>query len=128
MLPPIPQSGGGMQKLTKIVKTLSAEDQAAVMAFAEFLQQRAREKSTQIDASPVRPESIERPEEESVVTAIRRLTRTYPMIDKDEMLHDTADLMTAHVIKGKPADEVIDDLEQLFAGKYEEYLQRFAQE
>jgi hypothetical protein len=55
------------------------------------------------------------------VKAIKRLMATYPMLDRDKLLHETSGHMTRHVIHGKPAAEVIDELEAMFAQHYERH-------
>ena len=50
---------------------------------------------------------------------MRRLSQTFHMLDKDDLLHEASELMTAHVMQGKPADEVIDELEVVFRRHYE---------
>jgi hypothetical protein len=37
------------------------------------------------------------------------------------MLNETSSLMAAHVLNGRPARDVIDDLEALFARHYDAY-------
>ena len=69
------------------------------------------------------PESIPRPAEEKVVAAIKRLSRTYPMLDKNAMLGATSDLMMQHVLQGRDAKEVIDELEQVFRDEYDKLVQ-----
>ena len=69
------------------------------------------------------PVNLPRPENESVVAAIRRLSKSYRMLDKSDMLHETSDLMSSHVLKGRPAEEVIDELEVLFLRHYEKKKQ-----
>jgi hypothetical protein len=41
------------------------------------------------------------------------------MVDREKMLHEIAALMTQHMVQGRPAPEVIDDLERLFAHHYQ---------
>ena len=65
------------------------------------------------------PLDIPRPDEESVIAAIKRLTKTYPMVDKENILHPIADLMTSHMVQGRSAPDVIDDFEVLFKKEYE---------
>lgn len=65
------------------------------------------------------PADIPRPESESVVAAIRRLSQTFPMLDKEALLHETSALMTAHLMQGRGAVEVIDELEIVFRRHYE---------
>ena len=50
---------------------------------------------------------------------MRRLSETYPMIDKEVLLHQTTDLVSQHFTQGRPAEEVIDDLQALFEEHYE---------
>lgn len=64
------------------------------------------------------PEIIPRPETETVVGAIKRLSLSYPMLDKKHMLHEVSGLMAEHVMKGRPAIEVIDELEIVFEQYY----------
>jgi hypothetical protein len=46
------------------------------------------------------------------------------MLERDKMLDDTSSLMMAHVIQGRAAHKVIDDLEKLFEQHYQRYLDR----
>jgi hypothetical protein len=55
-----------------------------------------------------------------VIAAIRRLTQTYAMLDRGPLLHETAALMSAHVLRGRAAAAVIDDLEALFRRRFED--------
>ena len=55
---------------------------------------------------------------ESVVAAIRRLSTSYPMLDRRRLLNVTSSRMTQHTLHGRPAPEVIDELEQVFAAEY----------
>lgn len=105
-----------VKKLLRTLETLSAEQQDSVFAFAEFLA--ARNPPAEA-AVPQEPLAIPRPAEEPVVRAIKRLRKTYPMLNPDKLLHETSGLMMKHVMHGKPAVEVIDELEALFARHYE---------
>lgn len=84
------------------------------MEFAEFLASRAEPPAREIPA----PTPIPRPDEESVVKAIKRLMATYHMLDRGKLLHETAHYMTQHVIHGRAAGEVIEDLEKMFSSHY----------
>ena len=70
---------------------------------------------------PPEPVLEPRPAQESVIAAIRRMRRSYPMLDSATMLNDTSTLMSAHVLQGRSAADVIDELEELFAVRYREY-------
>ena len=56
--------------------------------------------------------------------AIRRLSETYPMLDRQALLHDTAAFMMQHVVQGREAVQVIDDLENYFRRQYESFRSR----
>ncbi|MCW8854174.1 MAG: Crp/Fnr family transcriptional regulator [Gammaproteobacteria bacterium] len=100
--------------LAIIYDMLPEQDQKALFDFAEFLQSRAPEKKTDV----LQPVDIPRPEKESVVAAIKRLNKTYPMINRTLVLHETSDFMMQHVVSGKAASEVIDGLENMFNEKF----------
>ena len=112
------------RRLSTMFSRLDHEDRSSVLAFAEFLIERKSRKALAAEpASPQQPKSIARPEKESVVGAIKRLAKTYDMLDRAEMLNETSSLMTAHVMHGRTAKAVIDDLEQVFAEHYRRYRQ-----
>lgn len=104
-----------------IYSGLSADAQETLLAFAEFLSSRNPETSTQDDQTIQEPVDIPRPEEESVVAAIKRLSTSYSMLDKSILLNETSSLMSQHILQGKGAVEVIDELEALFSRYYQEY-------
>lgn len=126
MLPGIsPQSGSAAEKrLRKLFREMSQQDQAALLRFAEYLVASPTAVTEVMRDFPL-PEQIERPAQESVVKAIKRLVATYPMIERDRLLNETSNLMSAHVIQGKPAVEVIDALEALFHRHYQELKAAF---
>ena len=104
------------KKLLRLLETLPAEQQSTVFAFVEFLAARNPPAESAVSQEPL---AIPRPAEESVVKAIKRLRETYPMLNPDKLLHETSALMMKHVMHGKPAVEVIDEVEALFARYYE---------
>ena len=107
--------------MLKLFSRLAKEDQQHVLAFVEFLVSRSPSSAEagKEESVNAKPENLPRPENESVVAAIQRLSKSYSMLDKGDMLHETSDLMSSHVLKGRPAEEVIDDLEILFLSHYE---------
>jgi len=115
--------GGGRdggQRLIKLYRSLAPADQETLLAFGEFLA--ARDAAHVPEASePLEPASMSRPRDESVVGAIKRLSRQYYMLNRGAMLNDTSALMGAHVLQGRLATEVIDELENLFTRRYAEY-------
>jgi hypothetical protein len=118
------------QQLSRIFRQLDAADRATLLAFGEFLAQRADAavapppapagaKSAAIPA----PEPIGRPDSETVVGALKRLSRTYPMLDKSLMLSATSDLMARHILQGTDASGAIDALEEIFREHYRQLSQ-----
>ncbi len=112
------------RRLIKMFSKLDRGSRSSLLAFAEFLIEREnRESSTAEVVPPQQPKPIPRPAKESVVGAIKRLAKTYDMLDRGDMLSETSSLMTAHVMQGRAAKDVIDDLEQVFADHYRRYQQ-----
>jgi len=104
------------QKLLNHFRKLSAEDARALSSFAEFLAARSEPAGSR---ESLTVNKIERPVEESVIAAIKRLSASYPMLDKDKMLTETSALMAQHIVQGRVANEVIDELEQIFERHYD---------
>ncbi len=110
-------------KLLNFFSDLDKNDQSSVLSFAEFLLNKAKQEGRLIVVD--QPVDIVRPEEERVVAAIKRLSATFPMLKKNSMLNETAALMSEHILKGRAAKDVIDELESLFKARYKEFcLQR----
>lgn len=111
-----------------VLEKLSAGDRTAVRSFAEYLLYRA---DGRVPAAPAalppvdvpEPEDIPRPDDEKVVAAVKRLAKTYFMLDKTKMLGATSELVTQHILQGREAAEVIDELEQVFETHYREFKQ-----
>lgn len=51
---------------------------------------------------------------ETVIMAIRRLRQTYPGADRRKLFGVTSTLLSAHVLEGRAAAEVIAEMEQAF--------------
>ncbi len=106
-------------KLLNIFSDLDKNDQSSIISFAEFLLEKAKQDGRLIVLD--QPADIPRPEEERVVAAIKRLSATFPMLKKNSMLNETAELMSQHILKGRAAKDVIDELEALFKARYEDF-------
>jgi len=121
MLPPKLSLPADEQNLLKLYRALADEDRHGLVAFAEFLHQRRRQAGDDSEnkVPTAEPMDIPRPESETVIAAIRRLVATYPMLNRDELLHETSELMSAHVMQGRSANAVIDELEVVFRRKFE---------
>jgi len=103
---------------------LDQSDRASLRAFSEFLVNRSGnndDRSEDVGVEPVEPKAIPRPGKETVVGAIKRLSETYYMIDRQNLLTETSSLMSAHIMHGRDASEVIDDLEALFVAHYKRH-------
>jgi hypothetical protein len=99
------------QKLTK-------EDQRAVRLFAEFLLQQNGTDTTAPEI-PLEPVPIAKPAEESAVLAMKRLKKSYPMIEADFSLLESASQLLLKRMMGTPDAEVVAELEALFANRYQ---------
>jgi len=109
-----------VEQLRQLFLELGESDRHALVRYAEFLSEnRAENEALAVKEDPV---EIPRPGEEKVVFAIRRLAQTYPMLNHDRLLRQSADLMSAHLVNGRPASDVIDELEGLFLNCYQSYL------
>lgn len=106
-------------KLVAIAGRLSKTEQQQLLEYAEFLESRSEHVKQIANAEPVH---IPRPESETVIAAMRRLSDTYPMLNKDKLLHEAAGLMSEHVMQGREPESVIDDLELLFERHYKIHL------
>lgn len=121
MLPMLGQKSSTPQekRLHSLFRELNPHDQVTLLKFAEFLASHSTE--VKVDQVCPEPALLERPATESVVKAIKRLKASYSMLSPDALLSPTADLMAAHMIKGRPASEIIDELEQIFAEHYQQF-------
>ncbi len=105
---------GGRERLLACFDALDEARRQTLLEFAEFLRSR-ESKPAAPAAQELPPPSVEpAPPGESVVAAIRRLSRGYPMLDKAAILNDASALMAQHVMQGRPREEVIGELEALF--------------
>jgi len=108
--------------LQALFQRLTAGDQQTLLAFAEFLAGRSLPGSVTVSSEPVvipEPEKIKRQPGESVVAALKRLAKTYPMLDKTVMLGATSDLVASNIMQGTDPVGVIDELEDIFRSQYE---------
>lgn len=119
MLPVQPNLPADQRQLLKLYQTLGESDRHALLSYAEFLQQRGRPATAEAGAALAEPKYLPRPEKESVVAAMRRLSESYYMIDRSQLLDQASSLMGAHMLQGHSAERVIDELESLFSEAYE---------
>jgi len=105
------------KKLLQLCRRLNAENRRSLVAYAEFLA--GREPAAPAASAPI-PQSEPGPENESVVMAIKRLTRVYPMLDRRKLMGPTSDLISQHALQGRPAADIIAELEIVFERHYRE--------
>jgi hypothetical protein len=107
---------GEVRKLLELFGRLGEERQDRLIAFAEFLSAGAPEKGGARE-----PLVIPRPVSESVALAIRRLVRTYPMLDRRRLMGEASRFLAQHALDGRAESEVIDELEVLFVRHHEQH-------
>ena len=103
--------------LIKYYDSLASDEREMLLTFAEFLAGRSINNQTIQE-----PVLIDRPAEESIIAAIKRLSTTYSMIDKSKLLSEVSDKVTGHVVHGQALSKVIDELEVFFKQEYEQYV------
>lgn len=99
----------------KQLRALTPEQQELLFSFTEFLVARAPAAPTPM----LEPQLLPRPVEEKVIHAIKRLRMSYPMLDESVLLSEVSEHLTQHLMFGKPAPQVIDELEVLFRAHYD---------
>ncbi len=103
--------------LLALFERLDEQGQCSLLDYAGFLVERHGLAEPQ--SGIPEPELSPRPENESVVKAMKRLSAGYFMLDRASIFHQASALMTEHIMQGRPAGEVIDDLEALFLREYQ---------
>ena len=106
-------------KILEIFASLDQERQKSLIDFAEYLQS----KGNLVVAEMQEPVDIERPTQETVVGAIKRLKLTYPMIEGMHVFSAASSLMTEHMINGRDSVEVINEMQVLFEEAYQGLIQ-----
>lgn len=112
-----PKKNRQERQLVKYFQQMNTQARHSLLDFAAFLAVREEP----VEEIPLTIQEITRPEEESVVKAIKRLVATYPMLDRGDILNETSALMTEHVMQGRVAVEVIDELEIVFHTHYKRH-------
>jgi AcrR family transcriptional regulator len=107
----------GEKQLLDLFEQLATEQQERLIDFAEFLS------GNPPDAADIarEPVTVPRPDDETVTLAIRRLVRTYPMLDRRRLMVEASRFVAQHALEGRAAAEVIDELEQVFARHYQQF-------
>jgi len=129
------------QTLLALFNNLSEQDAQTLLRFAEFLansdspieivaesKTEPQDEKAQQPASETsipQPVQIEKPVEEKVVDALKRLSATYPMLDKKKLLDKASALVAQHVMFGQPAAVVINQIEEMFRKEYDQFVEDY---
>ena len=108
------------QDLIDLYEAMDDNRKKSLSDFADFLYAQAEPITKEIQA----PDDVPRPEQETVVGAIKRLKTTYFMIESMSVFSDASSLMTEHMVKGRDVVEVIDEMEALFEDAYKKLGQQ----
>ena len=107
------------KELIDLYEAMDDERKLSLCDFADFLYAKAGPVVKEIPA----PEDVPRPEQETVVGAVKRLKIKYHMIESMTVFSAASSLMTDHMVKGRDVVEVIDEMEVLFEEAYKNLLQ-----
>jgi len=106
--------------IIKHYQQLDEQGRQSLLDYAEFLHLKFSRQ--EVDETPQQPLTLDRPTDETVVGAIKRLKESYFMLDTDLLLNETSALMAQFMVQGRSVESVIDDLHSLFEKQYEKYL------
>jgi hypothetical protein len=109
------------RRLLELYRLMGGNEQETLLAFAEFLRQRGASATVPgpLGATEIPdPVPLPRPARESVVAGLKRLSQTYPMLSKTDMLNATSELVARHIMLGTEPAQVIDRLEDIFREHY----------
>ena len=107
------------QDLIDLYQAMDDSRKKSLSDFADFLYAQAEPIAKEIPP----PDDVPRPEQETVVGAIKRLKVTYHMIESMAVFSEASSLMTDHMVKGRDVVEVIDEMEVLFEDAYKKLVQ-----
>ncbi len=108
--------------LIDLYEAMDDERKQSLCDFADFLYAKAEPVSKEVPE----PEDVPRPQQETVVGAVKRLKVKYHMIESMSVFSAASALMTDHMVKGRDVIEVIDEMEILFGDAYDKLLQEKA--
>jgi len=106
------------QELIDLYESMDEERKLSLSDFADFLYAKAGPVLKEIPP----PEDVPRPEQETVVGAVKRLKIKYHMVESMSVFSAASSLMTDHMVKCRDVVEVIDEMEVLFEEAYVKLL------
>lgn len=107
------------QDLIDLYEAMDDNRKKSLSDFADFLYAQAEPITKEI----LPPDDVPRPEQETVVGAVKRLKIKYHMVDSMSVFSTASALMTDHMVKGRDVVEVIDEMEILFDDAYKKLVQ-----
>ena len=107
------------QDLIDLYEAMDDNRKKSLSDFADFLYAQAEPISKEI----LPPDDVPRPEQETVVGAVKRLKGKYFMVESMSVFSEASALMTDHMVKGRDVVEVIDEMEILFGDAYKKLVQ-----
>ena len=107
--------------LLEYFNNLNESKQEQLIDFALFLNNQ-EQGSNDLSNKKKEPANIPRPENESVIQAISRLSKTYSMLSKTKLLAPASELLSSSVMQKADPKATIDKLEIEFKNNYQEYL------
>ena len=111
------------RELLTYFRELDAQHQESLLSYAEFLREKLKDRAPEQHIQL--PLEIEASETETVVGAIKRLSKSYFMLESTDLLNRASSLMSQHVMQGRAALDVIAELEEMFAEHYRAYRASF---
>ena len=107
------------KELIDLYESIDDERKHSLCDFADFLYAKAGPVIKEVPP----PDEIPRPDQETVVGAVKRLKIKYHMVESMTVFSAASALMTDHMVKGRDVVEVIDEMEILFEDAYTKLLQ-----
>jgi hypothetical protein len=105
-------------ELLAVFRNLNKANKFTLTQFAKFLQSQQTDGEEPVSQEPL---DLPKPEDETAVKALKRLKKSYPMIDADMSLLDDASRLLMEKITGTPDPEVIVKLEALFVERFKRW-------
>lgn len=127
LIPSKSKSPGRKSRLASLAEIASALPDDALLTLIEFSQFLASRHPAEQQADQVY-NPLPRPEAESVIAAIKRLSKSYPMLDKTALFDQTSAVMSAHILQDVSKAESVDKLERIFREKYDVFLNASGQD
>jgi hypothetical protein len=100
-------------RIVALLERLDEAGRRTLVEYAEFLASRADP-----ELPPRLP--VARPAAESVLQAVRRLNRSYPGLRRASLVQPVGELLSQHLVDARAAEEIIDELEALYARAHAE--------